>query len=158
MMDETKQNVTALITKLPTALNKILEILNNENQTVVQKNQALADMNAQEPEAYSVILNVFDMFMPCGCDDGGAGGPGGPGRPRGPGGRGGPGGSRGPPGDGWNPRFQPSGYGGSQGMNGFGRSRGRGYYDSDEWYDKRGQGGYRGGPYPSSEEFFFSFK
>ncbi|PIO60691.1 hypothetical protein TELCIR_17807 [Teladorsagia circumcincta] len=151
MMDEAKQNITALITKLPTVLSKRLEILNNEDQTIVQQNQALADLNAQEPEAYRVIQYVFDMLMPCGC---GAGGPGGRG------GGGGPGGRRGSRRDGWNPRFAPNGYGGPQGMNQFGppmTGRDRGWYDSDEWYDGRRSRGYRGGPYGDSEEIFFNF-
>ncbi|PIO55770.1 hypothetical protein TELCIR_22842 [Teladorsagia circumcincta] len=138
MMDEAKQNVTALITKLPTVLNKRLEIMNNEDQTIVQQNKALADLNAQEPEAYRVIQYVFDMFMPCGC---GAGGPPGP---QGPGGRRGTGGPRGP-----------------RGMDPFGppmTGRGGGWYDSDEWYDGRRSRGYRGGPYSDSGEFFFNFK
>ncbi|VDO33256.1 unnamed protein product [Haemonchus placei] len=68
MIEETKRNVTELIDKLPTVLQMVYQIMDNEDQTVIQQRQAYSNLSAQYPQEYRVIEFTFEQFLPkCGC-------------------------------------------------------------------------------------------
>uniref|UniRef100_A0A7I4YJ79 ANIS5_cation-bd domain-containing protein n=1 Tax=Haemonchus contortus TaxID=6289 RepID=A0A7I4YJ79_HAECO len=68
MMEETRRNVSELIGKLPTVLQMVYQIMDNEDQTIIQQRQAYSNLSAQYPQEYRVIEFTFDQFLPkCGC-------------------------------------------------------------------------------------------
>ncbi|VDM72231.1 unnamed protein product [Strongylus vulgaris] len=115
----TKQNVTQLVSELPQAIQRVSEIMDNEDQTPRQLFEALRNLTEENPRLYNIAKFATEAFMR---------------RPHGPhggpGGRGGPGGMPPPPFGGpdtdfgapdfGRPEFQQNnGFGSQRGMNGF---------------------------------------
>ncbi|KAK5966401.1 hypothetical protein GCK32_006282 [Trichostrongylus colubriformis] len=67
MMNETRNNVTRVISQLSVVLDRKLRIMHNEFLTPLQQQQALGNLSAEFPEAYRVLEWTYSLFTPCDC-------------------------------------------------------------------------------------------
>ncbi|CAJ0601884.1 unnamed protein product [Cylicocyclus nassatus] len=81
--EETRQNITLLLSVLPYAVQRMHEIIDNEDQTFAQQHQALRNLTMENPTLFHAARFINDLFSRRCC--GGRGGPGPRGGPRGPG-------------------------------------------------------------------------
>ncbi|CAJ0601870.1 unnamed protein product [Cylicocyclus nassatus] len=63
LKDEVRHNVTQLVNELPQALQRINEILDNEEQTPIELFQALRNLTKENPPLYHLAKFANDMFM-----------------------------------------------------------------------------------------------
>lgn len=64
MNAELQQNVTNLINALPTIMQQLLAINNNEDQTRIQQVETLGNLSASNPPLYSVLRFAMDQLSP----------------------------------------------------------------------------------------------
>ncbi|PIO68280.1 hypothetical protein TELCIR_09935 [Teladorsagia circumcincta] len=64
LKEELKQNVTDLIFTLPSAAQQFSAVMDNEDQTPAERKKALADLNAENPQAFSVLKFAVGQFLP----------------------------------------------------------------------------------------------
>ncbi|VDM63032.1 unnamed protein product [Angiostrongylus costaricensis] len=66
---DVKNNVTNLISQLPSALQQFFAVMDDDNQTFVEQMKALKDLCSQNRQQCNVLKTVMKQFKPRGQDD-----------------------------------------------------------------------------------------